>query len=333
MAHRMILLGVTRNIAGFAGSAILWVAATCGAQEYDWTEPIPNYVIELFEPRYFEYSGGRFQAQKIAYRLFKPRRLRPSARYPIIVWTAGYGERGNDNVGQLMHLDHLFEDREDLDQYPFFILAMQNPPGTSGWVQQPGNPRPDDPATIQMAILDYLLASEPIDRQRIYLAGISDGGSACWEMAMRHPGRFAAAAPMSSAGTDLSDGQLVSLIDLPIWAFHCARDPNTPSFGVRQTVARLQAMGGNVALTEIDNASHDSWTPAFRDYNLKDWLLSHELGSDRGYSPGVVPWQWWHLTPVPGTIIGILIAWRVDRSRRAESSSHSGSPSNLGRTT
>lgn len=308
-------------------SLVILVAASSPASqsvalEADWTEPIPSSVIELFDPRHFSYSGGKYVKQRIAYRLYRPRKLIKGSKYPIIVWTAGYGERGEDNVGQLMHLDHLLAKPKEADKYQFYVLAMQNPPNSSGWIQQPGTILPDDPATIQLAVLDHVMKSEPIDPSRVYLAGISDGGNACWEMAMRYPSRFAAVAPLSSAGTDSPNSRLASVAKLPIWAFHCTRDPTTSPEGVRNTVAKLQALGGDVALTEIDSASHDCWTAAFRDYSLGEWLLSHQRGKNGGYPPGIRPWRWWHLTPLPMTVIVITLCWIAEGKRRAAQRAH-----------
>jgi predicted esterase len=296
--------------------AFMVVPVGCAFGENDWTEPIPSYVIDLFEPREFMYSGGKYVNERFPYRLFRPQRLENHVKYPIIVWTAGYGEAGNDNVGQLMHLDHLLSDRQHLEKYKFFILAMQNPPAYAGWVLRAGPPLGDEPATIQMAILNHLVKSEPIDDKRVYLTGISDGGSACWEMAMRYPSRFAAIAPMASNGTKSPDARLIHLIGPPIWAFHCNRDPSTSPDAVRQTVARLQRLGANVALTEIHSMSHDCWSAAFRDYGLGDWLLSHRLGIKGGYPPGVRPWRWWHVMPLPAITGGIILVWVVERKRR-----------------
>jgi predicted peptidase len=56
-----------------------------------------------------------------------------------------------------------------------------------------------DMISVTDAILSDLLQEFPIDRARIYLAGISSGGTGCWQYSLRLPKRFAAVAPMAGS--------------------------------------------------------------------------------------------------------------------------------------
>lgn len=286
------------------------------AKENDWSEPIPSYVIDLFESRSINYSGGRYQDADLAYRLFVPPLVEITEQYPLLVWASGYGERGNDNVGQLMHLDHLLDDPSNPEKFPFFVLAMQNPPDSGRWADSSGVPKPDEPATILVEILEQTIRDCPIDEDRIYLSGVSSGGTACWEIALRHPNKFAAIVPMASSGTPAPKDRLKLLTRVPIWAFHCTEDPSMPPTTVRSTVATLSEVGGRVHLTEIEEESHDCWTAAFRDYRVMEWMLSHSRKSNSGYLPGEVPWRWWHIAVVPvlsATVVGLF---SLEKKRR-----------------
>ncbi|MFM7411593.1 MAG: alpha/beta fold hydrolase, partial [Planctomycetota bacterium] len=58
---------------------------------------------------------------------------------------------------------------------------------------------PSEPAVdlaAALAALDAVLAREPVDPRRIYLTGLSMGGYGSWELAARHPDRFAAVLPI-----------------------------------------------------------------------------------------------------------------------------------------
>ena len=51
--------------------------------------------------------------------------------------------------------------------------------------------------------LDLLIMIQnefPVDRDRIYITGLSMGGFATWESLMRHPQMFAAAIPVCGGG-------------------------------------------------------------------------------------------------------------------------------------
>ncbi|MFO0949296.1 MAG: dienelactone hydrolase family protein, partial [Planctomycetota bacterium] len=153
-------------------------------------------------------------------------------------------------------------------------------------------------------VLD-LLARLPVDRERIYLAGLSSGGNGCWEFAKRHPELFAAVAPMA-AGYSSTEG-LCRLVSIPIWVFHGSDDASVSAEGARRMTQRLRELGGNVCLTEISTTSHDCWTAAFGEYRRLDWLLTQRRGvQNLGHPPGVVPlssrlenalagWAWWQL--------------------------------------
>jgi predicted peptidase len=55
---------------------------------------------------------------------------------------------------------------------------------------------PSIPLSAVVELIDALLASYPIDPQRLYLIGLSMGGFGVWELLSRWPERFAAAVPI-----------------------------------------------------------------------------------------------------------------------------------------
>jgi predicted peptidase len=64
-------------------------------------------------------------------------------------------------------------------------------------------------------------------------------------------------------------------MDLPVWAFHGARDDIVPLLGSQQLVDALKRVGGNVRFTVYPNAMHDSWTETYNNPELYEWFLSH----------------------------------------------------------
>lgn len=288
-----------------------------------------------FTPFTYHYTGGRYKNEQFRYRLLIPKQLDRTKKYPLLVWLHGIGESGSDNMMHLVWLDGLiFRDQQYLENHPFFLLAIQCPSDNPQWFQSHANsaedfvpdkdpsPKGDELLTITMEILDQTLQSYPIDENRVSLAGISSGGSGCWEMAIRYPDRFAAVAPMSSGGGDLSC--IHKLVDVPIWAFHSADDESSPIDGARNTAAALEKAGGTVHLTETksigDTWTHDSWTPAFRDHELLFWLLSKRRGDPAWKNPpgssGHRPWPWWQIVLESTLLAVFLLACGQEWKRR-----------------
>ena len=58
---------------------------------------------------------------------------------------------------------------------------------------------------LLLSLIDNLISksqyADKIDKQRIYIAGLSRGGQGTWDAIMRRPELFAAALPMCGAGS------------------------------------------------------------------------------------------------------------------------------------
>lgn len=234
-------------------------------------------ITPLFAP--FEYCAdkGRLASQTIKYRLFVPSEERPGVRFPLIVWLHGEGESGDSNIAQLRWLELIFTDHTDRTKYPFFLLAVQKPRSESWFGGTGGGLNTgDDMLDVVMAVADRVARDFAVDRDRIYVSGVSSGGSATWELAVRHSGRFAAIAPMASGGVLLEQAR--RLKDVAVLAFHSKYEVSPSPEPVRQSVAAINAAGGHAELVEIESNQHDCWTAAFEDHHLLDWLLRQRRG-------------------------------------------------------
>jgi predicted peptidase len=56
------------------------------------------------------------------------------------------------------------------------------------------------------------------------------------------------------------------------WVFHGAKDNTVPSRRSEEMVEAIKAAGGNVKFTVYPEAGHDSWTQAYNDPELYQWL-------------------------------------------------------------
>ena len=298
-------------------SMLLFITMLPGILDHD--------VAKLFESREHQFTGGPFVDETLNYRLFVPETLDPNKKYPLLLWLHGLGESGRDNEIQLFHMQHLFRDTKELSKYPFFVLVPQSPKrehfDMMAKVAENGSAAgkevPIFPA-IAIDILDKTIREYPIDEDRVYLLGISAGGTAAWKMVLNYPDRFAAVSPISSGGmSDFSN--LDRFRNTPVWAFNCAHDSGTPVEKVHRTVSQLGQSGNVVCLTEIDSSAHDSWTAALRDYKVVDWMLGQKRGSRCWTKPGGKPWKASEIAMQSGLVAFIaLIVFAVWRQKRTK---------------
>jgi pimeloyl-ACP methyl ester carboxylesterase len=277
----------------------------------------------LFEVDEYTCGAGVYQHQLFRYRLFVPRNQRPGKRYPLLVWLHGKGEDGSDNQLNLKWLELILDDPGQIEKYRFFILVVQCPREGPGWAassrgESASSVGPKDMLGVTYEILQKTLQEQPVDEDRVYLSGVSAGGSACWEMALRYPEVFAAVAPLASGGGDTS--RAATLVNVPVWAFHNSFDRGTPPDGVKRTVATIQGGGGNAHLTLFRSTSHECWQTAFRNYDLMGWMLDQHRGAWLCWTPpGSRPWRWWHVLGVPVAFLALLGAgWYSERRRRRQ---------------
>ena len=180
---------------------------------------------------------------------------------PLILFLHGAGERGDDLSALLKHGIPKLAARDE--RFPF-IAASPQCPAESWWTHHL------EPLS---ELLDELEARLPVDRRRVYLTGLSMGGYGTWALAALSPERFAAAAPICGGG----DAETAPLLkNLPIWAFHGAKDELVPLKRTETMVGAVNRAGGNARLTIYPDAGHDSWTETYDNPGLYDWFRSCE---------------------------------------------------------
>jgi predicted peptidase len=206
--------------------------------------------------------------EKIDFCLYLPEQYSKKRKneFPLLVFLHGAGERGSDIEKVKIHGPPRLIDEGR--KFPFVVLSPQCPEG-QWW----------DTEAIFWLVKE-VVKKYKLDRDRIYVTGLSMGGYGTWSLTMEHPDYFAAAVPICGGGQanllQPSNAKLVEKIkDLPYWVFHGAKDRTVLLKESEEMVEALQQIGGNVKFTVYPDAAHDSWTETYEMDELYDWLLQH----------------------------------------------------------
>jgi predicted peptidase len=197
-----------------------------------------------------------------SYVLYVPRDYSRAKKWPVILFLHGAGERGDDGLKQ-SEVGIGSAIRMDPDRFPALVVMPQCKTGKH-WA--------DEMADYALNALDETLKHYSVDKNRLYLTGLSMGGYGSWTIATLHPDMFAAVVPICGGGDPEQAAQ--KLKDEPIWVFHGGADPTAPVEQSHRMVDALKAAGSSVKYTEYPGVGHNSWDRAYSEKDLTDWLFA-----------------------------------------------------------
>jgi predicted peptidase len=223
----------------------------------------------------------------LLYRIMYPPDYDVNKKYPVVLFLHGAGERGSDNELQLLHGSSLFADSANRKKYPAFVIFPQCPKGDF-WakIKKEEQPGPDtlggfdfiSEGTYEKSLglvdklIDSFVKTPQVNKQQVYVGGLSMGGMATFEILWRKPNFFAAAFPICGGGDPLKVA--VYGKDFPIWVFHGSSDPVVPVSNSRLMVNTLRNAGAKVKYSEYPGVLHNSWNNAFAEPDLLEWIFS-----------------------------------------------------------
>ena len=179
----------------------------------------------------------------------------------LIVQLHGAGERGNGGVELDRVLVNGFPQLKDFSAFKDCFLVMPQCPLDTFWT-----------ARIESlkGFIERIVDNYNIDKNRIYLTGLSMGGFGTWHMAMAYPNLFAAIAPCCGGGMPWN----ASILTMPVWAFHGEEDTVvSPSYTI-DMIDKLKEINPNVKFNLYKGVGHGCWDRAYSNDLLK-WLLSN----------------------------------------------------------
>ena len=193
------------------------------------------------------------------------------ARWPIILFLHGMGECGtNLDLLKKHPLPQMLETRKD---FPFIVVSPRLQDPNSGF----------EPLLEPMeALLQQIQSRFRVDLKRVYVTGLSMGGSGAWKMALRFPHRFAAAVPVAGfwdwGNRDLPKN-LCDLRGSPHLGIPRRAGLRGAPFGrTRSSCDALKTCGSSVRFTVYDDTGHeDTWRRAYADPALFEWMLAQTV--------------------------------------------------------
>lgn len=174
-------------------------------------------------------------------------------------------ENGGEDLDIASRHGYMKYVREEDKDYPFIYIAPQCP-DKKYWGCY---------TESLLAFLDYICETLPVDKDRIYLTGLSMGGTGTWMLAMAEPERFAAIAPVCGTGIMWNTA---CLVDMPIYIYHGDCDSTVP---IQESISMVQSInrrGGKAILEILYSMEHNAWDIAYDGDKLYKWLLSHKKG-------------------------------------------------------
>ena len=220
--------------------------------------------------------------------LWVPQPMKESMTLPLIVFLHGAGESGTDpnnivSVGSTGTLPHMAQSgSSDRGLLAKFVLV--SPQTNDGWCTA---------STVEAveALVQYVISHLPfVDSSRIYLTGVSVGGSGAWCLGSSRPRLFAAVVPICGYSHDLnSDITPLAAYRVPLWVAHGANDV-VVSVKASDDMVQLCRRTKGCNLHEYSrypvsstptgypqSEGHASWKELYSNRTFWDWLLSQKL--------------------------------------------------------
>ncbi|MCU0878717.1 MAG: prolyl oligopeptidase family serine peptidase [Pirellulaceae bacterium] len=252
------MLHFIQPILRHAAAAVVAVALFAGPSLVA-AEPTPGKQVAASTAVKVAADDGAVREATLRYLLYLPPDYAAdeAKKWPLVLFLHGSGERGDDLEKVKVHgPPKLLAARPDL---PAIVVSPQCP-AEARWNAQ------------ELAKLVETLANTyRVDRERLYVTGLSMGGAGTWSLLAEYPDLFAAAVPICGRG-DVSAAERIA--KTPIWAFVGGKDRPQTVTGNEEMVAALKKVGANVQFKLYPDLPHDCWTVTYEDPNVWEWLLA-----------------------------------------------------------
>ena len=239
-----------KELIQFVSVCILWTVLTSAAMAEPKAGQQTTHSVSL------DVDGEKID---VGFHLYLPKNYDSESKVPLLLFLHGSGERGDDlslvlKWGPPKHISKGTD-------YPCVVLSPQCP-SDERW-------RPE--ALVQL--VDWAQGALQIDGTRMYVTGLSMGGTGTLALIDKYPKLFAAAVPICGA---IETKQPERLAEVPIRAFVGSEDKVVHK--MVDLIKSVQDARGKAKLHIFNAVGHVSWPMVYEDDEYLAWLLMHKRG-------------------------------------------------------
>ncbi len=229
----------------------------------------------------YQYASYEEDGKVLPYRVLLPENYNANKKYPLLLFLHGAGERGNDNALQLTHGSEQFLTKTFREKQPAIIVFPQCPK-EGYWATvltretplkfaYPKKPKNNPVLGLVEGMLKRVLSTYKVDKNRLYVGGLSMGGMGTFELVYRNPRKFAAAFAICGG----ANPKIARKIRRPAWRIdHGEIDEVVPIALSEQMVEALKKKKNQVMFNRYPDVNHNSWDNVFADPGFLPWLFS-----------------------------------------------------------
>ena len=194
------------------------------------------------------------------YSLYVPESYTPGRDWPLIVCLHGAYGRGDHFIWSWLR---------PAKSRGYILLAPKSVDVTWSILQ------PERDALSVTAMLEEVCSEYAVDRNRIFISGLSDGGTYTYLLGLSRPELFAGIAPVAGDMHGMLDDMLRKEqgINLPIYIVHGAHDHIFPVATIRSAHALLTRLGYKSEYEELPDWGHSNRSDV-HDSRVMPWFES-----------------------------------------------------------
>jgi dienelactone hydrolase len=222
------------------------------------------------------------------YLVYEPEESKSDTKLPLLLFLHGGDETGNSEKQNTIlgraakHGPSRYIKNEQWN--PPIPMIVVSPQTTDGWW------RPE----MVHEFIEYLIENYPVDKSRIYLTGLSRGGTGSFDYINYH-GDESYVAAMLPVATDAfvvnsGDFKPEKFKNTPVWLFINDKDKYVADYKrTAQIIRAIKNHNNTSKVTVFPKHGHDAWTHTYKmtgqgferpeydpfDENVYEWLLRH----------------------------------------------------------